>query len=56
MTTAVQLLNVAEIAQVYGKKRSYVYRLACLHGWQRVRLGREVYYDLRDVDQVLGHD
>lgn len=56
MTTAVQLLTPREVARTYHVKVSYVYRLAYLHGWRRIKLGKDVYYDLTQVDAALGKD
>ena len=56
MTTAVRLLSVAEIAANYRVQPSYVYRLAYLHHWRRIRLDGRVYYDIADADRHLGRD
>jgi hypothetical protein len=56
VTITVRLLNVAEIAANYGVRTAYVYRLAYLHRWRRIKHGRVIYYDLADVDAVLGQD
>ena len=56
MTTAVRLATAHEIAHNYRRRLSYVYRLASLHGWRRIRHEGRVYYDLADVDRDLGCD
>jgi hypothetical protein len=48
-------MTVEQVAARYGIKRGYVYRLACLHPWQRRRdRDRRVRYRAADVDAVLG--
>lgn len=56
MTTAVRLLTVAEIAANYGVRPSHVHVLAHRKKWRRVKWQGRVYYDLADVDAVLGQD
>ena len=56
MTTAVRLLNVAEIAANYGVSAGYVHLLAHRKKWRRIKYGGRVYYDLADVDKALGRD
>lgn len=56
VTTAVQLLDVREIAATYHVRPGYVHVLAHRHKWRRIKHGGRVYYDLADVDAVLGHD
>jgi hypothetical protein len=56
MTLAVRILSVSEIAKSYGKRPSHVHVLAHRHGWRRIKHGGRVYYDLADVDKVLGKD
>lgn len=47
-------LTVEEIASRYKVKRSYVYRLACLHRWRRrPDHGRRVRYSGEDVEGTL---
>lgn len=46
---------------VYGIRRSYVYKLACVHDWRRVYgemfSGKPyVKYHIDDIDKVLGED
>lgn len=55
MTTAVRPATVAEVAKIYQRRRSYVYRLASMHQWRRIRLHGLVYYDLNEVDVTLGN-
>lgn len=56
MTLAVRLLNVAEIAAVYGISKGNVHVLAHRKKWRRIKHDGRVYYDLADVDKALGHD
>lgn len=45
---------------LYGLKRSYVYKRACVDGWRRIydeRTGRPyVKYHIDDIDESLGRD
>jgi hypothetical protein len=56
VTLAVRILSAAEVAANYGVKQSHVWVLAHRHGWRRIKHGGRVYYDLADVDKVLGKD
>jgi hypothetical protein len=56
MTAAVRLLAASEVAKAYGIKPGHVWVLAHRHGWRRIKHGGFVYYDLADVDKVLGKD
>lgn len=56
MITAVRLATVGEVAKLYRCRPGYVYRLAYLHRWRRIRHDGRVYYDLDDVDAALGRD
>lgn len=40
----------------YGVRKSYVYKLACIHEWRRVKVGTSVKYFIDDIDKVLGRD
>jgi hypothetical protein len=51
---SVRLLTVAEIARLYQVRPSYVYWLASMHKWRRLKHEGRVYYDLDDVDRALG--
>lgn len=42
-----------EVAKQYGLSLAYVYRLASLHQWRRIRVGREVHYDVLAVATTL---
>lgn len=53
---APQLVTPQEAAQLFGATLSYVYRLASLYQWRRIKLGNRVYYDLADIDLILGKD
>jgi hypothetical protein len=48
-----QLLTPAEVAKAYRYELSYVYRLASMHGWKRLRYEGRVYYDVLDVATAL---
>jgi SH3-like domain-containing protein len=48
--------TVEQVAWLYRKRRSYIYRLAYIHQWRRIRHQGRVYYDLNDVDRDLGAD
>lgn len=56
MTTAVRLLSVPEIARIYGRRPSHIHVLAHRHKWRRLKHDGRVYYDMADVDKVLGQD
>jgi len=56
MTGTVRLLSAAEVAKAYGLRAGYVHVLAHRHKWRRIKHGGFVYYDLDDVDKVLGKD
>jgi hypothetical protein len=51
MTAA--LMTPAEIAKAYRYELSYVYRLASMHDWRRLRYQGRVYYDVLDVATAL---
>jgi hypothetical protein len=53
---AAALITPADAARDYQRRLSYIYKLATIHGWKRLRYGGRVYYDLTDVDAVLGRD
>lgn len=47
--------SVGDIMELYGVSRAYVYKLASIHRWRRMRLfGGKVVYFWADVDRVLG--
>jgi len=54
MTRARQPITPADAARLYGTTVGYVYKLASLHRWRRIRDGRRIYYDLSEVDAILG--
>lgn len=54
MNLAIRILSAAEIVEVYGVKLGHVWVLAHRHGWRRIKHGGRVYYDVADVDRVLG--
>lgn len=56
MITAVRLLTPQEIAKNYGVPLAGVYVIAHRKKWRRVKWQGRVYYDLAEVDQVLGAD
>lgn len=56
MTTALRLLSASEVAANYGIKPGHVWVLAHRHNWRRIKHDGRVYYDLADVDKVLGRD
>ena len=42
-------LDIDEIQAAYGWSTRYIYRLANIHQWRRIRLGRTVRYHWHDV-------
>lgn len=56
MTATVRLVNVVEVARNYGKSVGNVHLLAHRHKWRRIKWQGRVYYDLAEVDAVLGKD
>ena len=54
--TVIRLVTVPEIAHNYGVKPGYIHVLAHRKKWRRIKHGGRVYYDLADVDKVLGRD
>ena len=43
-----------DVARIYGTTISYVYKLASLHKWRRLRHNGRTYYKTEDVDKTLG--
>lgn len=56
MITAVRLITPQEIAKSYGVTLGSVYVTAHRKGWRRIKWQGRVYYDLAEVDAVLGSD
>jgi hypothetical protein len=56
MITALRLTTAADVARNYRLALGTVYVLAHRHHWRRLRHDGRVYYDLADVDKVLGRD
>lgn len=52
----VRYLSVADICALYGVRKSYVYKLACVHSWRRVKVSTSVRYHIEDIDDALGRD
>lgn len=52
----IDLATPQEIARQYGVGVRYVYNLAALHRWQRVKWQRRVYYRWTEADRHLGRD
>jgi hypothetical protein len=58
----VRYLSVSDIMEVYGLRKSYVYKLACIHKWRRIYGDRAASgrpyarYHIDDIDKVLGSD
>lgn len=56
----VQYLSISDIMEGYGLRKSYVYKLACIHQWRRVYddnrgVGKPyARYHMGDVAEVLG--
>jgi hypothetical protein len=48
------MINARDVAKVYGTTISYVYKLASLRKWRRLRHNGETYYHIEDVDKTLG--
>lgn len=48
------MITAREAARVYGTTIGYVYKLASLRKWRKVRHNGETYYKLEDVDLTLG--
>jgi hypothetical protein len=49
----VNLLRADEVAYALNKNPNQVYRLAHYHGWQKVQLGKHVYYWKTDVESYV---
>lgn len=45
-----------EIAQAYGRRVGYVYKLASVQRWPRIKFDGRVYYSWADADRTLGSD
>ena len=43
-------LSAADVAHIYGVSVANVWQLARRHRWRRARCGRQVLYNLDDVD------
>lgn len=56
MTTTVRLATAADVARNYRVPIARIYLLAHRKGWRRLKWEGRVYYDLADVDKVLGRD
>lgn len=52
--TAEKLVTPQEAAKAYGTTVRYIYKMASLHGWRKIRLGRTVHYHWDDVGNSLG--
>lgn len=50
------MITAQEAAKLYRTSISYVYKLASLHQWRRIRHERTVLYNVQDVDRSLGKD
>ena len=48
------MINARDVAKLYGTTISYVYKLASLRKWRRIRHNGETFYKLVDVDDALG--
>lgn len=49
-----RLITAQEAAGLFHTSVSYVYKLASLHKWRRVRHSGRIYYDLLEVAERLG--
>lgn len=54
MNAAYKLATAEQVAKAYGVSIAYTYKMASLHQWRRVRLGRIVHYHWDDVGKTLG--
>jgi hypothetical protein len=52
----IALITPADAARDYRRQLGHIYVLASRHGWHRIRWQGRVYYDLNEVDAVLGRD
>lgn len=43
-----------EAARIYGTTVAYIYKLATLNRWRKIKDGRRVLYNLSDIDAALG--
>jgi hypothetical protein len=50
------LATPQDVARVYGKSVGYVYKLASVHRWARLKHDGRVFYRWSDADRVLGSD
>lgn len=48
-----QLITPAEAADLFGTSVGYIYKLASLNGWVRVRHSGKIHYDLLQVAERL---
>lgn len=46
-------LGIPELQAAYGWSTAYVYKLAHLHGWRRITIGRTVRYHWQDVASTI---
>lgn len=47
-------LTAQEAARLYSTTVRYIYKLASLHNWRRIRIDGRAHYNSEDVDAVLG--
>jgi hypothetical protein len=45
-----------EVAKQYGLPLQSVYNLASKHGWRRIKVGRQIHYDVLAVAETLQKD
>lgn len=54
MTAADKLATPQEVATAYGTTVRYVYKMASLYQWRKVRFGGRVHYHWDDAGKTLG--
>jgi len=54
MTAADKLATPQQVATAYKMSLAYIYKMASLNQWRRVRYGGRVHYHWDDVGESLG--
>lgn len=49
-------VTAKEIAKQYETTVAYVYKLACIHHWNRTRKRGRIHYDVLEVARILGDE